>query len=56
MVLREFDENIITIYVEYNWKNPYKRSNEDGIATLEWTGSSYKVLKFKTIGMTYKAK
>jgi hypothetical protein len=56
MDIRGIDKNIITIYIEYRWKHQFKSSDTDGVATLEWTDSSYKILKLKTAGMTYRTK
>ena len=55
MEIKNISGNVITIIVDYSWNSQYGKGDDIGIATLEWTGSSYKVLKFKTGGMTYKA-
>ncbi len=49
----EISSNIITVNVEYIWENICFKSDDHGIATLEWTGFAYRVLAFKTGGMTY---
>ncbi len=54
MKMVEIIANIITINIEYSWKSSCSKSNDHGIATLEKTGSSYKVLKLKTNSMNYK--
>ncbi len=55
MEIKNISEKVITIIVDYSWISQYGKGDDIGIATLEWTGSSYQVLKFKTGGMTYKA-
>ena len=54
MKMVEIIDNIITINIEYSWKNWCSKSNDYGIVTLEKTGSSYKILKLKTASMNYK--
>ena len=49
--------NIIKLDVKYEWENDGSqfrgRGVDQGIATLEKTDSTYKVLEFQTGGMTY---
>ena len=54
MKVLEISGGIITINIEYSWKSDCSKSDDQSIATLEKTGSSYKVLTFKIPGMTFK--
>ncbi len=58
ITLNNISGTIATIDVEYvwSWRSRKSRKGTDhGVATIEKTGSTYRVLKFTTGGMTYKA-